>query len=127
MKYRVNHKTWYAYADPAPVCHNLVHLAPRATPRQACDDYQLTIDPVPAFLTSRDDAFGNRTEYFSVEGAHRELEIVAESVVEVRPLGAQLTAGSPAWEECRIKRPNPQANGSASTAIEPLHRQLTFP
>ena len=36
MKYHLTHKTWYDYAEPAPVCHNLVHLAPRTTDRQSC-------------------------------------------------------------------------------------------
>ena len=75
MKYNFTHKTWYAYTEPAPVCHNLVHLAPRATPRQSCANYRLRIDPTPAFLSRRDDYFGNTVEYFSIEGPHRRLEV----------------------------------------------------
>jgi transglutaminase-like putative cysteine protease len=125
MKYQITHKTWYSYADLAPVCHNLVHLAPRVTPRQSCQSYELSIDPAPAFLAHRDDYFGNRAEYFSVEGAHRRLEIVAESVVEVRPLAASSPGDVLPWETCVIDRKHRSAEISA--AVQPLHWQLTFP
>jgi transglutaminase-like putative cysteine protease len=98
MKYQLTHKTWYAYSEPAPVCHNLVHLAPRATARQSCMHYRLRVDPAPAFLSRRDDYFGNHIEYFSIEGPHRKLEVVAESTVEVRPLDVRLLEQSPTWE-----------------------------
>ncbi len=32
LKYHITHTTWYAYSDLAPVCHNLVHLAPALRP-----------------------------------------------------------------------------------------------
>ena len=38
----ITHRTWYAYAEPAPVCHNLVHLAAGPHARAAsCADYRL--------------------------------------------------------------------------------------
>jgi transglutaminase-like putative cysteine protease len=98
MKYQLTHKTWYAYSEPAPVCHNLVHLAPRATARQTCTHYRLRVDPAPAFLSRRDDYFGNHIEYFSIEGPHRKLEVAGESTVEVRPLDARSLEQSPPWE-----------------------------
>ena len=78
MRYQIIHKTRYAYSELAPVCHNLVHLAPRELGHQTCCDYRLTIEPTPAFLASREDYFGNRAEYFSIESGHRSLEIMAE-------------------------------------------------
>jgi transglutaminase-like putative cysteine protease len=99
MKYQLTHKTWYAYSEPAPVCQNLVHLAPRATARQTCTHYRLRVDPTPAFLSRRDDYFGNHVEYFSIEGPHRKLEVAAESTVDVRPLDARRLEESPSWED----------------------------
>jgi hypothetical protein len=84
------------------VFHNLVHLAPRATPRQTCTDYRLRVDPTPAFLSRREDYFGNHIEYFSIEGPHRKLEVAAESTVEVRPLDVRLLEQSPAWEAAAL-------------------------
>src|SRR4029078_11123070 len=100
MKYKITHKTWYAYTELVAICHNLVHLAPRNTPYQKCTDYQLTIDPTPAFVTHRDDYFGNRSEYFSIEGSHQKLEIIAESAVEVVPKKVQEASDSLPWEKC---------------------------
>jgi transglutaminase-like putative cysteine protease len=127
MQYQITHKTWYTYADLAPVCHNLVHLAPRATPHQRCAGYRLIIKPTPAFLTHRDDYFGNRTEYFSIEGAHRKLEIIAESTVDVLPLASQQSRNSPPWEECVIDGAVSIAADTAPGTIEPIRWQLTFP
>jgi len=126
MKYQITHKTWYAYADLVPICHNLVHLAPRATPYQKCFAYRLKIDPVPAFLTYRDDYFGNRTEHFSIEGAHRKLEVIAESTVEVAPKDQEKRSESPAWETCVPKRTNSEGNGSQRESFDPILWQLTF-
>jgi transglutaminase-like putative cysteine protease len=127
MKYRITHKTWYTYADLVPICHNLVHLAPRNTTQQRCINYRLKFDPAPAFLTYRDDYFGNRTEHFSIEGAHRKLEIVAESIVDVSPIDALARNESPTWEACVPKRTNAEGNGSPRELLDPILRQLTFP
>jgi transglutaminase-like putative cysteine protease len=127
VKYQITHKTSYSYADLVPVCHNLVHLAPRTTSRQSCSDYRLRIDPAPAFRTFRDDYFGNRTEYFSIERAHRKLEIIAESTLEVSPSIAHESRSSPPWEECVIRRAHCGESAGTHAAVEPIQRQLTFP
>jgi transglutaminase-like putative cysteine protease len=98
MKYSINHRTWYAYAEPAPICHNLLHLAPRDTQRQVCAEYRIRITPEPAFTARRTDWFGNAVDYFSIEGTHSGLEVTTESIVEVAPLGASWATGSPPWE-----------------------------
>jgi len=127
MKYHITHKTWYLYAELAPVCHNLVHLAPRATPHQKCSEYRLKIEPVPAFLTHRVDYFGNRTEYFSIENAHRKLEITAESVVEVQPLAHDHRGAAPTWKQCVVRPTSVEVNGDEPASVEPMHSQLAFP
>jgi transglutaminase-like putative cysteine protease len=127
VKYQITHKTCYKYADLVPVCHNLVHLAPRTASRQNCSDYRLRIDPAPAFLTQRDDYFGNRTEYFSIERAHRKLEIIAESRVEVFPTASNEPGSSLSWEECTIQRANCREPAGTHASVEPIHWQLTFP
>jgi transglutaminase-like putative cysteine protease len=121
MKYQLTHKTWYAYSEPAPVCHNLVHLAPRATGRQTCSHYRLRIDPKPAFLSRREDYFGNCVEYFSIEGPHRRLEVVAESTVEVRPLSMRRLEASPSWEEVAA------AARHTGDPLEPLESLTALP
>lgn len=127
MKYRITHKTWYVYAELAPVCHNLVHLTPRTMPRQKCSEYHLDILPVPAFLNFRYDYFGNRTEYFSIENAHRKLEITAESIVEVLSPSVDSHEHAPAWKQCVVRPRAAEANGAGPALVEPMHWQLAFP
>ena len=126
MKYKITHKTWYAYAELVAVCHNLVHLAPRSRARQRCASYHLAIEPRPAFLAGRDDVFGNRAEYFSIESAHRKLEIIAQSVVEVSPATPPQSTDTPTWEDCVFASKRRDRSMVALGPIEPLHSQFTF-
>ena len=89
MQYTVKHTTWYAYTEPVPNSHNLVHLAPRDMPRQQCHEHRLVIDPPPTTLSRRSDYFGNQSDYFAVRGAIMGLNVIAESTVDVAR-GAQL-------------------------------------
>jgi transglutaminase-like putative cysteine protease len=125
LKYHITHKTWYAYSELAPVCHNLVHLAPRELDHQKCSEYRLAIDPAPAFFATRPDYFGNRTEYFSIESGHRSLEIVAESVVEVHAL-EEISIHDVPWEDCVVTSSGQDGTRSVQLPVEPMHAQLTF-
>jgi transglutaminase-like putative cysteine protease len=127
MKYHLVHKTSYSYSDPAPVCHNLVHLAPRTTGRQSCSNYRLRIDPAPAFLSRREDYFGNSVEYFSIEGPHRKLEVIAESSVEVRPLAPRRLEQSAPWESVAAGALHTGDPLQPLETLEPLPWQLIFP
>ena len=127
MKYHITHKTLYTYTELVPICHNLVHLEPRATPYQKCIDYQLKIDPGPAFISGRDDYFGNRTEYFSIEGGHQKLEIIAESTVDVSTNMSHESGDSVAWEDCTPKRTGLSAKDRPREAPDPVLSLLSFP
>jgi transglutaminase-like putative cysteine protease len=126
VKYRITHKTWYVYAELAPVCHNLVHLAPRETANQWCDNYSLLIEPTPAFLAERTDYFGNLTQYFSIENAHRKLEITAESTAEVQA-PTMREAGSSPWRQCIVRPANEIPAEGENHSIDPVDYQLTLP
>src|SRR6188768_1941578 len=126
MKYRIQHKTWYDYADLVPICHNLTHLVPRTTPTQQPLEYKLKIDPATAFLTNGADYFGNHVEHFSIETAHRRLEIVAESKVEVLQTETPEASDSPAWEACRPRQPALGGNGKPASTVDPAILQFTF-
>lgn len=105
----------------------MVHLTPRATYDQECLEYQLRVDPNPAFMASRVDYFGNMAEYFSIENAHRRLEITAESIVDVRSPLSRLAAASLNWEECIIRTPGGVRKSITGHGFEPVHYQLTLP
>ena len=88
--YRLNHQTVYRHHAHAGVAWQMLQLHPRNEPAQECLDFQLTLRPAPADLSTRTDSFGNLRHYFSVREPHRELAITADSVVRrdepVRPL-----------------------------------------
>ena len=99
MRYTVRHETIYSYTDPVPICHNRVHLVPRTTPYQACQGHELEVYPKPISMTRRNDYFGNATDYFSIQEAHEELRITANSVVEVIPREVPKAAKTAEWEQ----------------------------
>lgn len=121
MKYRVTHSTWYAYTEPAPVCHNIVHLAPRTSDRQSCHDFRLHIEPAASYLSRRVDYFGNMVEHFSIEGAHRQLRVTADSVVEVNSLPCDDQANPLSWEKVA------QAARTTEFSLDPQVVQLLYP
>jgi transglutaminase-like putative cysteine protease len=106
MKYEVTHETQYGYTRSAPVCHNLVHLTPRQTPRQRCRDFRLEISPVPSYVNSRQDYFGNQSSHFSIHQSHEGLKVTACSLVTLSSVEASEAAKSPGWESIRDELPS---------------------
>lgn len=84
-RYEVSHQTIYSYSEAVPVCHNAIHLVPRALPRQRLLSHLLVVEPEPAVLSSHHDSFGNQVGMFAIEAGHRRLVVTATSVVEVDP------------------------------------------
>lgn len=99
MRYRIRHTTKYEYSDPVAVCHNVVRLTPRTTAVQTVDSYRLIVHPDPSDFVERTDVFGNRVEYFSIQGAHKGLSLTAVSDLLVEAVPAPTE--SPAWEAVR--------------------------
>jgi len=98
MNYRITHKTTYQYSDPVSLGHHQLHLACRVTPTQTARPAQLLIEPIPTVSSSRLDAFGNPTHFFSLQEPHFRLTITAINSVDLRPgphLSPELT---PSWE-----------------------------
>jgi transglutaminase-like putative cysteine protease len=120
MQYTITHTTWYAYTEPVPNCHNLVHLAPRDMPRQQCREHRLVIDPPPTTSARRLDYFGNQADYFAVRGAIMGLKVTAESTVDVEVAPDYAALVSPEWESLLIGR----AKTYDRSALEIL--QFTF-
>lgn len=84
MRYRITHRTEYAYAAAVTLCHNRMHLVPRDTPRQTCLSSQVDIDPQPSVVSERLDFFGNRMHLASIEQAHARLRIEVTSEVGIK-------------------------------------------
>lgn len=98
MNYRITHRTVYHYAAPVTVSQHAARLKPRATATQERKDFHLRIEPEPAVRKMRTDYFGNRVCFFSVQGLHSRLEIVATSHVTVREVTPPTPGLSMPWE-----------------------------
>lgn len=82
MRYKLTHRTKYNYFGYVSTYHSLVCLQPRQLEAQICRHFELRISPAPAEIVTRTDYFGNTLHYFSIDVAHKELIVVAESDVE---------------------------------------------
>jgi transglutaminase-like putative cysteine protease len=102
VRYRVTHRTRYAYSQAVSVCHNLLHLRPRPRPHQRPAGTLLAVDPVPAILTDHEDAFGNPTTFAIIQELHRTLAVEAVTEVELEPTPPP-AATAVAWEEARAR------------------------
>lgn len=103
MNYRIVHTTRYVYSADVMQCHNETHLSPRSFGRQHCQNTVVQVDPPPADVSERDDFFGNRTYYFSIQRPHRELKVTAISQVQVDSEDVELNFyQDPPWDAvCR--------------------------
>ena len=99
MTYDIIHRTVYDYAASVSVSHHVARLEPRATATQEREDFSLKIFPPPALRKTRDDYFGNRLCFFSIQEVHQRLETITASRVTVRPVPTVSVDASPAWEE----------------------------
>jgi transglutaminase-like putative cysteine protease len=101
VRYRVVHKTTYSYAGPVAHAHHLLHLVPRPTPWQSCNDYQLEIAPVPAISRREVDGCGNPVTRIELDRPHERLEVTARMQVELQPRPHLDFGTGEAWETVR--------------------------
>lgn len=85
MRYRIVHRTRYAYAAPVSAAYGQHHLLPRDTPTQQVHEASVAIDPTADDRRERTDLWGNRVEHYGILRDHEELVVTASSVVEVQP------------------------------------------
>ncbi len=84
MEFEVTHITAYRYPQPAAEAYGEARLTPRDLPSQTVVSHKLVIDPeVP--VSSYDDHFGNRVDFFSVPFRHRNLAISNQVIVRTHP------------------------------------------
>src|SRR5215831_5811045 len=99
MFYTIRHLTVFRY--DASVSESLmeVRMHPRTEGGQRCLSFQLSVDPRARVHLYRD-YLGNSVHHFDVPGKHKELKILAESLVELEP-PAELPErlGPDAWKE----------------------------
>lgn len=112
VKLAVRHVTEYTYGDAVECAHHTACLAPRDTPWQTVDGWQLGIDPLPdgwggegqvldmAELARhlRHDPWGNRHFSFGHSRMHEQLVVDSRFVAELRDRPAPDPTGGPGWE-----------------------------
>src|SRR5512145_3266930 len=95
--YRIRHLTRFRYSAPVSEILMEVRMHPRTEAQQRCLDYQLTITPKASVDTYRD-FLGNSIHHFDVPALNQSLQIMAESVVEMKSWPAMPRSLSPgAW------------------------------
>ena len=99
MNYSITHRTLYEYAAPVTVSQHVTRLEPRATKSQECDKFTLKIFPEPTLRKTRQDYFGNRLCFFTIQEIHNQLEIITHSRVNVTPRKPPLAGGTLPWEQ----------------------------
>jgi transglutaminase-like putative cysteine protease len=99
MRYRVVHRTRYAYAEPVSSAYGEHHLLPRTTPTQHVLESSVAIDPAPDDRRERTDLYGNRVEHYGLFSEHDELVVTTSSLVDVQAPPAPIVELP--WEEAR--------------------------
>lgn len=99
MRYRVEHLTTYAYAEPVDLASHMLHLTPRAQPGQTVLSASLRATPEPSRVTNSDDHFGNHVTWMFLDRPHERFEVAVEAVVEVAFPPPPPAASTPPWEQ----------------------------
>ncbi len=99
MRYRVVHRTSYAYAAAVSASYGEHRLLPRRTPTQRVEQASVAIDPAPDERREREDLHGNRVEHYAILHRHDHLAVTASSVVDVRTPPAMVAVDP--WEQVR--------------------------
>jgi transglutaminase-like putative cysteine protease len=97
--YRITHRTTYRYDDDVTASFGRAHLLPREGPGQTITEAAVSVDPTPDELRDHTDAFGNRSTYICVRTPHRQLTVLATSLVTVADVPPP--APGPAWDDLR--------------------------
>jgi transglutaminase-like putative cysteine protease len=97
--YDLDHRTVFSYAQSVSISHHVLHLAPRARPRQTCMSSAIMVAPAPTIRHESHDYFGNPVTYLTVQEPHRELQVHARARILVEAGAPAAPESSPAWEQ----------------------------
>src|SRR5262245_21239406 len=101
MKYRLSHRTSYAYASTVDSAQHIAHLRARPFPGQTVSSISIETNPVPALAVQHVDHFGNLIDIYRLDKPHRRFEIEVRAAVDVRFPDPPATRSTPPWEELR--------------------------
>jgi transglutaminase-like putative cysteine protease len=99
MFYSIRHLTKFRYSSPVSESIMEVRKTPRSEGAQGCLSSALTVLPRARIFSYRD-YLGNTVHHFDVPGHHRQLSIVAESLVDVHDVPVLPSSlGADAWKD----------------------------
>jgi transglutaminase-like putative cysteine protease len=101
VRYLIRHSSAYRYGDDILLAHHLLHLSPRATPRQRVIAFRMDIEPRPAAVAEHLDYFGNPAVYVEIQELHHRFAVRTEIEVEVMPASPGADDPGPPWETLR--------------------------
>jgi transglutaminase-like putative cysteine protease len=101
MKYRLSHRTSYAYASTVDSAQHIAHLRARPFPGQTVSSISIETSPVPALAVQHIDHFGNHLDIYRLDTPHNRFEIEVRAAVEVRFPDPPPADATPSWEEVR--------------------------
>ncbi len=81
MRLKIRHETHYAYGMPAKAAVQILRLTPRSHEGQFVRRWRVEID-ADCRLDRSDDAFGNITHTFTVDGPVKSIRILAEGEID---------------------------------------------
>jgi transglutaminase-like putative cysteine protease len=84
MYYSIRHSTRFRYSDSVRQSVMEVMMHPRSEGSQSVRQFEVSTDP-RARVFARRDFLGNIVHHFDIPGAHDQLSIIAEALVEVSP------------------------------------------
>ena len=99
MQLQITHETHYDYRPAVDIAQHMAYLQPLTTTNQQLLAHSLHIAPEPAQSTTALDVYGNQRQFFSLQSPHRQLTVVARSVVATRVMPAP--PSSITWEQAR--------------------------
>jgi transglutaminase-like putative cysteine protease len=96
--YAVRHTTIFRY-DPA-IRESVmeVRMQPRSEGNQRCLKFQLEVNPAANVMQYRD-FMGNAVHHFDIAQGHTQLQVVANSLVEVQPAALPLSSSAGDWAD----------------------------
>lgn len=101
MKYKVRHRTEYAYSEAVDLSYHLLRLRPRALPYQVVEEAVISADPIPATRDDGVDYFGNGTAYLTLSEPHGQFSVELNATLDVRRPAPPEASTTPSWESVR--------------------------
>lgn len=104
MKYRIVHRTTYQYKTSVSFGDHVACLTPRNLPHHRRLRNELRISPKTTYL-ERDDYFGNRLSFFTIQEPHNRLVVEARSEVIIDEIERPAGEPSTPWDEVATALP----------------------